>query len=102
MAKRVRERKRVITYTPSLGRVIAKGARRSRTGIFHVISSISNDGKWNLVSEGSTKPIRVFTTKNAAVSYLRKSDTGKKIGGYIVIHGKDGRIQDRVTLHTQH
>lgn len=93
-------RKRIITYTPSLGRVIAKGARRSRTGRFHVISSISDAGKWSLVSEGATKPIRVFTTKNAAVSFVKKSETGKKMG-YVVIHSSDGRIQDRVSFQTQ-
>jgi hypothetical protein len=98
MAKRAK--RKIITYTPSLGRVIAKGAKRSRTGRFHVISSISDEGKWSLVSEGSTKPIRVFTTKNAAVSYVRHSETGRKIG-YVVIHSKDGRIQDRVTLQSQ-
>ena len=86
-----------ITYTPSLGRVIARGAKRSRVGRYHVISSISNDGKWTLVSEGSTKPIRVFPTKNAAVSFARRAGVGKKTG-YVVIHGEDGRIQDRVSL----
>lgn len=100
MAKKARTKGRIITYTPTLGRVIAKGARRSRSGRFHVISSISDEGKWSLVSEGSTKPIRVFTTKNAAVSFLRRSDAVRKIG-YVVIHSRDGRIQDRVTLQTQ-
>jgi Uncharacterized protein conserved in bacteria (DUF2188) len=99
MAKRVRTRSRIITYTPSLGRVIAKGAKRSRIGRFHVISSISDEDKWSLVSEGSTKPIRDFTTKDAAVSFVRKSDVGRI--GYVVIHSRDGRIQDRVTLQTR-
>jgi hypothetical protein len=101
MAKRVKIKRRTLTYTPSLGRVIAKRARRSGTGRYHVISSISDDGKWSLISEGSTRPIRVFTTKNAAVRYVKRSDISKG-KGYLVIHSKDGRIQDKLTLQDYH
>ena len=91
---------RTIAYSPSLGRIIARAARRSRNGRFHVIPSISEEGKWSLVSEGSTKPIRTFMTKNAAVRFAKKSDAGKK-GGHVIIHGRDGRMHEEVSFQPQ-
>lgn len=97
MAKKTRKE---VVYNSSLGRVIARGARQSRMGRFHVISSISNEGKWSLVSEGSKKPIRAFTTKNAAVSFAKRSNVGRS-EGHVIIHGKDGRIQNKISFQTQ-
>lgn len=94
-----RDKKRTIRYTPSLGRVIARAAKRSRTGRFHVIPSISDEGKWSLVSEGSTSPVRIFTTKDAAVGFVKKSSFGKM--GFVVIHNKDGQVQNTISFQTK-
>lgn len=91
-----------IIFNSSLGRAIAKEAKRSRRSRFHVISSISDEGKWSLVSEGAIKPIKVFTTKKAAVSFVKKSDTIKKEGSVnVTIHDRNGRIQDRLSFQNQ-
>lgn len=87
----------MITYTPSLGRTIARAARRARIGRFHLMPSMASQGKWALVSEGSTRTMKVFTTKNAAVSFVRKFDSGEKMN-YVVIHNRDGRIYDTVSF----
>lgn len=97
MARKARKQ---VIYNPNLGRVIARGARRSRIGRFHVISSISDEGKWSLVSEGSTKPIRVFSTKNAAISFAKKASTDS-YPGEVIVHGQDGRIQDKISFQNQ-
>jgi Uncharacterized protein conserved in bacteria (DUF2188) len=89
-----------IQYTPSLGRAIARKAKRARADRFHLISSISDVDKWSLVPEGGVKSIRVFMSKSAALDYVKniKRESGKV---YVVIHGKDGTVEDRVTFLTQ-
>lgn len=78
-------------YTRRLGRVVAKDARSRRVRRVHIISSISNNG-WSVVNEGSVRPIKAFSTKKEAVSYATKA--GSKSISEVVIHKKDGNIQD--------
>ncbi len=97
MAKKVSKR---IIYNPTLGQVVARGAKRSRSGRFHVISSISDLGKWTLVSEGSTRPLRVFSTKNAAISFAKRTSLGR-YNGEVIVHGQDGSIQNKISFQAQ-
>ena len=97
MAKRTGK---IIRYSATLGRAIERAARLSRIGRFHVIPSISSEGKWSLVSAGSTKTLRTFTTKNAAVRFVKESNAGKK-GGHIIIHGRDGMMEKEVSFQPQ-
>ena len=98
MAKKVSKR---IIYNPSLGKVVARGAKRSRSGRFHVISSISDLGKWTLVSEGSIRPLRVFSTKNAAISFAKRSSLGRRDMREVIVHGQDGSIQNKISFQVQ-
>jgi hypothetical protein len=86
-----------IVYNPFLGKIVARGARRSRVGRFHIISSVSDAGKWSLVLEGSTRPIKVFSTKNAAVSFAKKYEArSARYLGEVIIHSKDGQTENKI------
>jgi hypothetical protein len=91
-----------LIYNPSLGKIIARAARRSRVGRYHIISSLSDAGKWSLVLEGSTKPIKVFSTKEAAIDFAKKYEartTGSL--GEVIIHSKDGQTENKISFQKQ-
>jgi hypothetical protein len=82
-------------YTKRLGSVVARNARSSSSGRYHVIPS--HTAKWNVVSEGSVKPVKTFTTKDQAVSFAKQVAVARH-AGEVIIHGVDGRILNRVSF----
>ena len=48
---------------------------------------------WNVKSEGASKPCNTFKTKYQALD--RGREIAKNNGVELVIHGKNGRIQDK-------
>lgn len=50
------------------------------------------DGKWQTISEGSTRATKLFPTQEAAIQYGR--EMAMKRGVSIVVHGMDGKIRD--------
>lgn len=82
-------------YTRKLGIAVARRARNSRSGTFHIIPSRLD--KWGVVPEGSFESLRTFKTRIEAISYVKSSVLHGK-AGQIVIHGTDGRVTRRVTV----
>jgi hypothetical protein len=56
----------------------------------HVVPTI--DG-WSVTKEGGARALRVFATKDAAVSWGRKQSI--KARSELIIHGRDGMIVGR-------
>jgi hypothetical protein len=56
----------------------------------HVVPSTR--GNWSIRKEGSGRAEKVFDTKHDAITYGR--EVAKRLGVDLVIHGRDGRIQD--------
>ena len=56
----------------------------------HVVPS-TTDG-WSVRKEGSSRAGKVFGTKHEAVTYGR--ERAKRLRSDLVIHGRDGTIQD--------
>jgi hypothetical protein len=81
-------------YTKKLGDVVAKNAKSSSSGRYHVIQS-SSSKKWGVVSEGSIKPVKAFEDKNQAVSFAISKATAVEV----IVHGVDGRILNRVSFN---
>jgi hypothetical protein len=81
-------------YTKRLGGQVAKNAKGSIDGKFHIVSS--QTGKWAVVSEGSVRPVRAFGTQKEAVTFAKKYAV-ERSAGEVVIHGKDGSIRDRIS-----
>jgi hypothetical protein len=87
---------KAVKYSKKLGLKVAKSAKISgRPKRYHIISSFNNPG-WNVVNEGAVKSLRGFRTKREAISYARKS-SNESISE-VVVHGKDGRIQNVISL----
>ena len=87
-----------LRYTAKLGRAVAKKARVSNHGKrYHVVSSFNTSG-WSVVQEGTVRTIKGFGTKQAAISYARKSND---LISQVVVHGKDGRIQNIIALNSK-
>jgi hypothetical protein len=82
-------------YTKSLGGAVARGAKGSAHGKFHIISSGSD--KWAIVLEGAIRPVRAFASQQAAVSFATQYAVSKS-PGEVVIHGKDGSIINRIPV----
>lgn len=82
-------------YTKSLGFAVAKGAKGSAHGKFHVIS-VGAD-KWAVVSEGMIRAIRAFSSQEAAVSFAKQYAISKA-AGELVIHARDGSIMNRISV----
>lgn len=82
-------------YTKSLGGAVARDAKGSIDGKFHVVSS--QTGKWVVVSEGAIRPMRAFVTQKAALVFAKKYALSRS-AGEVVIHDKDGKIRERVSL----
>jgi hypothetical protein len=81
-------------YTKRLGGTVAKNAKGSIAKKFHIVSS--QTGKWGVVSEGSSRPIRAFATQKAAVHFAKRYAVLKSVAE-VVIHREDGRIRDRIS-----
>jgi len=61
----------------------------------HVVSNPR--GGWSVKREGSNKASRTFENQQEAVDYAKNALAGQ--GGDVVIHGRDGRIRDKETIH---
>jgi len=57
------------------------------------IHVINQDNEWKVKRDKSERSIRNFNTKKEAVDFARK--LSKKDNEELVIHGKDGRIQQK-------
>ena len=82
-------------YTPKLGEIIARKAKGNDASKYHVVHILMN--KWAVVSHGSLKPVKAFTTQDEAVSFAKQYATSKS-AGEIVVHGIDGRIMSRLAV----
>jgi hypothetical protein len=82
-------------YTRRLGSVVAKNAKRRLSGKFHVIAS--NTKRWTVVSEGSVRPIRAFTSKTQALTFAKRFAILKH-GAEVIVHSIDGQVLDRVAV----
>jgi hypothetical protein len=88
-----------LVYSPSLGKAIARAARRSRVGRYHIISSVSDGGRWGVVLDGSTKPIKVFSTKEAAIDFAKNYEArSTKYLGEVIVHNKNGLIEGKISF----
>jgi len=81
-------------YTRKLGETVARNAKRTIKGKYHLIPLLSD--KWAVVSNGRIRPIKSFTTQKQAVSFVKKFATPKFII-HVHIHGKDGRIKESMS-----
>ena len=86
------ERKRM--YTKKLGAKVAKSAQPQIAIRYHVISAESS--KWAVVSEGSTRAMKAFITKDQAVNFAK--DTASKKTGEVIIHAVSGQIADTISF----
>lgn len=82
-------------YTRKLGIAVARKARNSSSGIFHIIPSHTD--KWGVVAEGSVRPLRAFSSKNQAIMFAKRYVLLRK-AGEIVVHGADGSVLTRVKV----
>lgn len=93
------QRPKKLVYTRSLGRMIARAAKRIRPGRFHIISSIRNRDQWCVVKDRAVKPMRVFSTKSAAVSFVKKYRRNSAEDLIeIIIHDTNGRFESKISL----
>ena len=58
---------------------------------YHVV--VSTSGGWNVKKSGSSRASKNFSTKDDAVNWGR--EISKNHGTEFVIHGRDGRIQQK-------
>jgi len=58
----------------------------------HVISHV--DG-WAVKREGTKRASRVYPEQSTALS--KAKDIAKQSGNYVVVHGKDGKIQNKLS-----
>ena len=84
-----------IVYTKQLADAVAKDAKGTILGKFHIVSS--QTGKWAVVYHGTVRPLRSFITQKAAISFAKNYAVAKSIG-QLVIHGEDGSITHRVSI----
>lgn len=57
----------------------------------HVVPT--KDGNWAVRGAGNEKPTKVTTTKQQAIDIA--TQIAKNQGAEVVIHGRDGKIQDK-------
>lgn len=81
-------------YTKKLGMQVANDAQPTFLGHYHVISA--NARKWTVVSEGKVRPLKVFTTQKAAISFARRTASLKT--GVVYIHAKTGQVRDKISF----
>jgi|LakMenEpi03Aug12_release.lakeMendotaPanAssembly.Ray.scaffolds.fasta_scaffold478988_2 hypothetical protein len=82
-------------YTRRLGSVVAKIAKGHPSGKFHVIAS--NTKRWAVVSKGSIRPIKAFTSKTQALTFAKRFAISKH-GAEVIVHSIDGQVLDRVAV----
>ena len=70
-------------------------AKQTRSDLpsYHVVPS--KEGRWVVKRSGTTRPSGVFESQSEAISRAR--DLAKSKNSELVVHGKDGRIRDRMT-----
>ena len=76
-------------------------SKKMRTALQSVVKSKSNvhvishgDG-WAVKREGTTRATRVYPAQSTALS--KAKDIAKKTGNYVVVHGKDGKIRNKLS-----
>ena len=79
-----------LIYTKKLGGIVARSAQAVSSGRYHVISGEAK--KWTVVPEGSVRVVKVFSTKQAAVSFAKQ--TASKKTGEVIVHARTGQIKD--------
>lgn len=84
------QRKRI--YTKKLGSTVARSAQSGLVR-FHVISSEST--KWSVVSEGSTRALKAFSTRDQAINFAK--ETASRKTGEVIIHAESGQIADTIS-----
>jgi hypothetical protein len=52
------------------------------------------DGKWSIIPEGASDPIRVFDTREEALRWAGRSLNHQ--GATLVVHNEDGSINDTI------
>lgn len=80
-------------YTKKLGKSVASMAQPIGVIKYHVISGDSN---WRVVSEGSVKALRAFSTVEQAVDFAK--DIAFQKTGEVVVHEESGNIKDRFSF----
>lgn len=81
-------------YTKKLGLRVALSARPANSGKLHVI--VSEGQKWSIVADGNIRASKTFANKSEAVRYAKQ--WADRIKGEVIIHNKDGGIEERVLL----
>ncbi|HQW45502.1 MAG: DUF2188 domain-containing protein [Bacteroidetes bacterium] len=81
-----------LIYTKQLGKSVALQAQSAKMGKLHVIAGDSN---WKVVSEGSVKALRVFSTVEKAIDFAKNIASAKT--GEVVVHEGNGKIKSRIT-----
>ncbi len=81
-----------LIYTKQLGKSVALQAQSAKMGKLHVIAGDSN---WKVVSEGSVKALRVFSTVEKAIDVAKNIASAKT--GEVVVHEGNGNIKSRIT-----
>ena len=84
--------KDISIYTKGRGKNVAKRAKG--TGKYHVIPTKIH--QWGVVAEGNVKPVKAFSTKNAAIVFAKRYALLKGLNE-VVVHGTDGRIAERIS-----
>jgi hypothetical protein len=82
-------------YTKKLGNEVAKQAKGGIIVKYHII--LSKADRWEVVSKGSVKPIKAFSTKNAALFYLKQCAESKHIEE-VIIHEASGSIIEKLSF----
>ena len=80
-------------YTKKLGSLVARGAHSSLAR-YHVIANESS--KWSVVTEGSTKALKIFETKQKAIDFATTFAVNKK--GEVIIHTEFGQVAERMAF----
>lgn len=80
-------------YTKKLGAKVASRAQSVSPGRYHVISGEAK--KWTVVSGGSVRPVKSFSSQREAVDYAKQNASKKT--GEVIVHGKTGKIRDMIS-----
>lgn len=76
-----------------MGSLVARGAHSSLAR-YHVIANESS--KWSVVSDGSTKALKIFETKQKAIDFATTFAVNKK--GEVIIHTELGQVAERMAF----
>jgi len=72
-------------------------ARIAREDRWHVIP---DESRWVVIRERAQRATRVFSTQREAVALARS--LAQDSGGEVIIHGKDGRMRERLVAADGH